>query len=81
MRPFMFPEALGEDFFPFGGKTDGGSRATGERAFGLLYASKQDPAELAGGFVVQTEVRVLFHYVEGIAEFVREVWIGNSSHI
>lgn len=80
MRPVVLL-ALGEDLFLFGGETDWGSRATGERALGLLDAPKEDPAELAGGFVVQTEVRVLFHYIEGVAEFVRVVWIENSVHI
>lgn len=81
MRQVVRLEALGEDLFPVGGETDRCSRATGERGLGLLDAPKEDPAELAGGFVVQTEVRVLFHHIKGIAEFVRVVWIENSVHI
>jgi hypothetical protein len=60
---------LGEGFF-FGGKADGLGGACGD--LGLLDAAKEDAAEFVGGFVVETEVRILFHHIKCVAEFVSE---------
>lgn len=56
--------------FLLGGKANGLGGAGGQ--FGLLDAAEKDAAKFIGGFVVETEVGVLFHDIECVAEFVGE---------
>jgi len=64
-------QGSGEGFF-FSGEADGFSRTSGEINFCLLDAAEKDFAESIGGFVVQTEMGILFHDIKGVAEFVGE---------
>jgi hypothetical protein len=64
-------QGSGEGFF-FSGEADGFGRTPGEINFCLFYAAEKDFAESIGGFVVQTEVGILFHDIKGVAEFVGE---------
>jgi hypothetical protein len=70
LRGRLFPGSeLGAGFF-FGGEAEGFGGEIGE--FYLLDAAKEDAAEAIGGFVVETEVGILFHDIECVAEFVGE---------
>jgi hypothetical protein len=64
-------QGSGEGFF-FSREADGFSRTSGEINFCLLDAAEKDFAESIGGFVVQTEMGILFHDIKGVAEFVGE---------
>ena len=64
---------LGEGFLFGYLEADGRSGAAGDSGFGFFDTAKEDASELVCGFVVQAQVRVLFHHIEGVAKFVHEI--------
>lgn len=55
---------------------DEASGRAGERVFRFADVALQDVAELAGVLLVQSEVRVLFHDIQGVAEIGGGIRIG-----
>jgi hypothetical protein len=60
---------LGEDFF-FCRETDGLGWTGRYRKLRLFDTAEEDVAQPVGRFVIQSKVRILFHNIQGIAEFV-----------
>jgi hypothetical protein len=61
-------------------KTNGSCGPAGERGLGFIDSAKQDAAKLAGGFVIQAQVRIFFHHFQGVAEFGHEFRIRLGKH-
>ena len=68
-RKTLESRTLGVGLF-FCGKADRFGRPG--RQFCLLDAAEEDIAEAIGGFIVETEVRIFFHDIKCVAEFIGE---------
>ena len=66
--PFRTSRLCGDFRFP-GDSRNGSDRAALERTLGLKDTVNKNAPDLAGVFVVQAKMRVVFHYIERIAEF------------